>query len=263
MAVADSLAVGVQVMSSKMRRGTATAVVGMAILLSTTFDHVRADGEEPEATSDSGTPQPFADYAPSPADIDPILHAAPSGDHDARVGAILAAHPDRDVLICLAGCGSGGPKIVALRQHGVAIAATAMGALPSRELRPSSGEAPRRDTPDPSPGQPAPSALPAVGDVICLAGCVGNPGEVVQQAVRLTWIDQNASEELRTALRGLARRLIAQDDAVASRMHEGSSGRHAWMSDDARRMLIAPRLSPLLAALVRSATTMVERPPQR
>lgn len=225
---------------------------------------LRADDEGPAPLPNAESPVPFVRAVPMQPDADEMVQLEPNGEHDNRVGAILAAHPDRDVLICLAGCGGGGPKIVSLRPHTVAVAAMTRDTAQARELRPSSGDMPVRSAPAKSNGPSALEVQPAVGDVICLAGCIGAPGEVVQQAVRLTWINQSANTELRAALRDLTDRLIAQEaEAAASKASTGAGGRHAWMSDDARRMLVEQPLPVALAALVRSATALAEKSPLR
>lgn len=224
-----------------------------------------------DARGDGAGPNPFVSSSSGAADFDALVQLTPNGEHDSRVGAILAAHPDRDVLICLAGCGGGGPKVVTIREAGVPVtikvAAEAGKNAPQRQLRPTSGKQPH---PMPGVAAAAPAvedsnSRPAIGDVICLAGCIGAPGEVVQEAVRLTWIDPSTNQELRNALRGLADRLFAKEaEAAARAARDGAEGRHAWMSDEARRMLLVePALPSVLAALVRTASTMVERAPIR
>lgn len=254
--------VGVRIMSNRVSGNVIAALVrgGIFALASATAVHAEDDdiaSERPKAEN----PTPFVRSAPAPADPDNLVSFEPNGERDQRVGAILAAHPDRDVLICLAGCGGGGPKIVALRHHAAKAVDPAGGATPTAELRTSSGSfALKPAAMTTSAAQPDLAAKPAVGDVICLAGCIGEPGEVVQEAVRLTWINHGASEDLRSALRGLAERLIAEDaKAAVDTVRGATEGRHAWMSDEARLMLVAPALPPVLASLVKSATALVER----
>ena len=88
-----------------------------------------------------------------------------------RVKPFLAAHPDQFVVLCVAGC-SGKPKIVQL--------------LP----RPAKG---RTAEYLPSAGGPDDKLKGAYGrvaadesdDVVCLAGCSGRPGKVVQRMLDL------------------------------------------------------------------------------
>ncbi len=186
-------------------------------------DDEASDDEQSQPSPGSRERSTFVKSAPSPGDIDPLVQSGPGGEHDRRVGVILAAHPDRDVLICLAGCGGGGPKLVAVRNRPAAVVAAAIPA--QRELKPASATMV-------APGGAAISehAQPPVGDVICIAGCVGAPGEVVQQAVRLTWIGQGASEDLKSALRGLADRVMAREAAaqVAMRVTGWPHGRRGY-----------------------------------
>ncbi len=86
-----------------------------------------------------------------------------------RVGTIVAAHPDQYVVVCVAGC-DGKPRVVQLLPR----PATARigGYVPSmakmgRELY----------------GPPSPSKLArrANSDVVCVAGCIGRTGQVLQR----------------------------------------------------------------------------------
>lgn len=245
------------------RYAVAPGIFGVILALATATA-VRADDsddDDPAHLPNAESPAPLSRIAPASADPDNLVRFEPNGEHDKRVGAILAAHPDRDVLICLAGCGVGGPKIVALRHPAAKATEPAGGETPSAELRTSSGRLTVKPAAmTPTAVKPDLTAEPAVGDVICLAGCTGEPGEIVQEAVRLTWINNGASEDLRLALRGLAERLFAEDaKAAVDAARGGAEGRHAWMSDEARRELVAPTLPPVLASLVKSATALVGR----
>lgn len=246
-------------MSSRVRGRVAFVLGLVAVLAFAPGAAVRADDDE-ASDDEQSQPSPgsregstFVKSAPSPGDIDPLVQSGPGGERDHRVGVIIAAHPDRDVLICLAGCGGGGPKLVAVRNRPAAIVAAAIPA--QRELKPVSATMV-------APGGAAISehAQPPVGDVICIAGCIGAPGEVVQQAVRLTWIGQGASEDLKSALRGLADRVMAREAAAqVADARDGLAARQAWVSDHARRMLVEPALPAVLAALVRSASAVAGR----
>ncbi len=260
-------------MSSRVRSRQAAAWACGSLFALISFTAVHADDDEAGLPPNSEPPVPFVTNVPTAveAETDSIVQLSPNGENDNRVGAILAAHPDRDVLICLAGCGGGGPKIVTVRQHARVVAANA-GATTitvkardmsaTREMKPSSADLPTLDKPASPQAHPHPGSEPAVGDVICLAGCAGAPGEVVQEAIRLTWIDKATNEELRNALRAVAERLTTQDTAGAALVTRGASdSRHTWMSDHARRMLVDEPLPSVLAALVRSATAMVDRSP--
>ncbi len=89
-----------------------------------------------------------------------------------RVKSILAAHSDQFVVLCVGGCGGGKTRIVQLLPKPVK-ARTA-------EFRPSAAG-------------PEGSGRRAIGrfaadesdDVVCVAGCVGRPGQVVQRNLDL------------------------------------------------------------------------------
>jgi hypothetical protein len=94
---------------------------------------------------------------------------------NSRVRSLLAAHPSQFAVICVAGC-DGNPKIVQLLPRPV----TAR----TGELVPSAGT---MDKP-PKGTQPGKSSLTQTSDpnaVVCIAGCVGRPGEIVQRVVDL------------------------------------------------------------------------------
>ncbi|PPD27994.1 MAG: hypothetical protein CTY20_11870 [Hyphomicrobium sp.] len=191
---------------------------------------------------DRGSGQPYAsrDSSSAPFDPDAFVGLQSSNDTAPAVTAILAAHPDRDLLICLAGCG-GGPKLVAIRSRPAALVAAAESA---GQLVPSAAG---------MPTAAAPVREPPVGDVICLAGCFGSPGEVVQHGIRLTWVGHNANEELRTALRSIGDRLMADQSLTPA---QEASGR-TWVSPKARSLLVMEQLPTVLADLVRTAHPLI------
>lgn len=252
-----------------MRYGVVAGISGVILALATATVAHAEDDDTPQPGI-SGGPSTIDRREASPPEIDPLVDLASHRGNDSRVGAILAAHPDRDVLLCLAGCGDGGPKVVSIRSRvSESAAGTSALGVDQTSDRPlvmqlSSAEIPARQKPAPEQGRQTIQDQPEVGDVICLAGCIGKPGEVVQASVRLTWIDRSASKELRSALRGLADRLIAQEaEAAAAAALTGTDGRHAWMSDTARRMLVEKPLPSALAALVRSASALADNSPLR
>jgi len=86
-----------------------------------------------------------------------------------RVKSILAAHPDQFVVICVAGC-SGKPRPVQFLPRplkGRTAEFVPSAASPERE---GNGAGSRRTM---APGDS--------NDVVCVAGCSGRPGEVVQR----------------------------------------------------------------------------------
>lgn len=87
-----------------------------------------------------------------------------------RVRPILAAHPNQYVVICVAGC-DGRPKAVQILPRPTTGRVGAF--VPSAAK--SGGEV----YGPPRPGQKQRAAVKQ-NDVVCLAGCVGKPGQVVQ-----------------------------------------------------------------------------------
>lgn len=135
------------------------------------FGAVIACARVPAARGDSN-PSPFVNSSSGTGDFDALVQMSPNGENDSRVGAILAAHPDRDVLICLAGCGGGGPKVVAIREAGVPVTIK-VAAEPGKgaakgQLRPSSGERQGQAAAAKAPAVEDSSTKPVIGDVICL-----------------------------------------------------------------------------------------------
>jgi hypothetical protein len=91
-----------------------------------------------------------------------------------RVEPILAAHPNEYVVICVAGCG-GKPRAVQILPR----------PLEGRtgEFVPSTGHMGREVYGPPRPGQPA--GWSEGNDVVCVAGCIDRPGQVVQRLPEL------------------------------------------------------------------------------
>jgi hypothetical protein len=89
-----------------------------------------------------------------------------------RVRSILAAHPDQFVVVCVAGC-NGKPKAVQILPRQVV----------GREgaFVPTTGKTGRQVYGPPLPGQSAAAAAAAkADDIVCVAGCTGRPGQVLQ-----------------------------------------------------------------------------------
>lgn len=88
-----------------------------------------------------------------------------------RVAGILAAHPNQFVVICVAGCtGNGRPQAVQILPKPTV---TRRG-----EVVPSSADMSKSTYGPPAPTSVAKSES---DDVVCLAGCAGKPGQVVQR----------------------------------------------------------------------------------
>jgi hypothetical protein len=212
---------------------------------------------EEEADDAAATPPadqtPWVQSAPSGADADVLFSAGVAGTADRRVEVIVAAHPDKDAVICLAGCG-GGPRLVALRTREAApISAAGAGGDSGRRLLPAMSTTTAAEG-----AAPTVEPTPDVADVICVAGCAGAPGEVVHRGVRLTWIDRGPGEELKAALRTVAERLAAAEHerAVTPAVRAADGVGQHWVSQRARRLLTDSPLPAVLAVMVRSAATM-------
>jgi hypothetical protein len=122
--------------------------------------------------------QPFAARAADEVVMDDggDVIAARSSGHDMpasnpRVKSILAAHPDQYVVVCVAGC-DGKPKAVQILPRPV------MGRQGA--FVPAKGKMERKVYGPPAPGQSAAAAAAKRDDVVCVAGCLGRPGQVLQ-----------------------------------------------------------------------------------
>jgi hypothetical protein len=92
-----------------------------------------------------------------------------------RVRSLLAAHSSQLAVICVAGC-DGNPKIVQLLPRPVTTRTGEFVPTAGTMDSAAKGTAPRK------------SSLTQTNDsnaVVCMAGCVGRPGEVVQRVVDL------------------------------------------------------------------------------
>lgn len=131
-------------------------------------------------------------------------------DRDPRIAPILAAHPDRDLILCLAGCGKG-ISVVDVRRHAQPLSAVVAEMVPtSSSLR----------------------QAPSAADVVCIAGCVGKPGEVVFKNVRLSWISDEGNTQVKQALRAIADRIVGNEGLDIEAFPR------TWVSDVARASLI-------------------------
>jgi hypothetical protein len=93
-----------------------------------------------------------------------------------RVQPILAAHPARYVVICVAGC-DGKPQAVQVLPRPVT--ARVGGFLPSTAKMGNETYGP------PRPATLADKTASTQNDVVCLAGCSGRPGQVVDRIADL------------------------------------------------------------------------------
>ena len=142
-------------------------------------------------------------------------------DEHKLVKPLLAAHPDSNVIICMAGCGDK-PTIVQVIPRKVSKIET------RSEMIPTSG--PSSDFDEPVEN------VPPTGDIICIAGCLGKPGEIVHKNVRLTWMSKEKTQHLTHALQAIADRLLKVSDAQP----RASRG---WMSLAARSYLTGGNLT--------------------
>jgi hypothetical protein len=211
-------------MSNVLRVRALSVLAGLAVAAAALPEAAVAEDTE------TFQPNPFVRSEGFRDEQDVMVPLAVGGDADKRIGAILARHPDRDLVICLAGCG-GGPKLVAVRAKPAVANADA-----GRMLAPAASAL---------DGEHAPRS----GDVICLAGCVGAPGETVHRGVRLAWVGEGASLEIKAALRAVAARLLAEESALRA----DDDMPRTWVSAAARRLLVEGELPGSLATLVGSA----------
>lgn len=93
-----------------------------------------------------------------------------------RVRSLLAGHPSQFVVICVAGC-DGKPKIVQILPRPVK-GRTA-------EYLPSAGTTDKPVYGPPVPGRSGTKAAIDTNAVVCVAGCAGRPGQIVQRIVDL------------------------------------------------------------------------------
>lgn len=153
-----------------------------------------------------------------------------------KVKSVLAAHPDQELIICIAGCKEGleghasilAQRPVTDRLKFAALLSAGVAGL--RSLNAASGA-----KGDPGPGDAGANGQDAKAsyeEVICLAGCNGPVGMVVWRGMRLIWISNERREDLKAALTSLAERLAA---AEAQRAH--GIGR-TWLSIEARNELM-------------------------
>jgi hypothetical protein len=112
-----------------------------------------------------------------------------------RVRSILAEHPSQFVVICVAGC-DGKPKIVQILPRPVT-GRTA-------EYLPSAGTTDKPVYGPAAPGKQAGRAATDGNAVICMAGCGGRPGQIVQRVVDLPPPGKVAPMPAPTALPKLA-----------------------------------------------------------
>jgi len=89
-----------------------------------------------------------------------------------RVQSILAAHPNQFVVICVAGC-DGKPKAVQILPRPVKGRTGA--------FVPSAAKIGREPYGPPLPGQGTVKTATESDDVVCMAGCLGRPGQIVQR----------------------------------------------------------------------------------
>jgi hypothetical protein len=106
------------------------------------------------------------------------------------VKAILAAHPDQFVVICVAGC-NGKTRIMQLLPKPVSGRAA--------ENVPSAARMDRGVYGPPPPGETLRTTdLDGDNDVVCMAGCIGRPGKVLQRINDLSSPPVKVAPKVRT-----------------------------------------------------------------
>jgi hypothetical protein len=104
---------------------------------------------------------------------------------NARVRPILAAHPSQYVVICVAGC-DGKPRAVQILPRPAT--ARVGGYLPSM------AKMGREIYGPPSPSSRGRQSAAQANDVVCLAGCIGRAGQVVQRVSGLPPVKVKATK---------------------------------------------------------------------
>ena len=181
--------------------GTGAALAGSRqAVIAPAAPSVPASAETP-----AGVPQAQANQAPANKAVpDGVFGDEGIPDTHASVRMILAAHPDQDLVLCLAGCGDL-PSIVHIR-------ANAPLAGPKQNAGAPAGSVQAAPT---TRGPAIDQVRPESGDVICVAGCSGPAGGTVLHNARLTWLTGEAAESMKGVLREIAAR-IAQGGNVGT-----------------------------------------------
>lgn len=156
-------------------------------------------------------------------------------DDSAAVKAVLAAHPGREVIICLAGCKYGQVSVLADRSI---VSQTVDGSMGLKSI--SSG----RSANTRATAAPLQIAAADTGQqtepVVCLAGCTGQVGVVVWRGMRLAWVREDRKEDLMAALRRLGDRLAKQDASQEiSGEHAAVAKPRVWVGATAKEGLMA------------------------
>ena len=164
---------------------------------------------EPETRSTDQPPSTLANDA-----FDALASAVPKVDSPA-IKAILAAHPGRDIILCLAGCRGAKHAIMWQRPSWPVGAALVAGLV----------------SPSGAAGE---MARPADDDaVVCIAGCDGPVGMVTFRGKRFAWIGGDGRADLASSLAEMGRRLAASLD------EEAQAGPRAWVGGTARANLMS------------------------
>lgn len=136
---------------------------------------------------------------------DPFEASGSIGDNHVLVKAALAAYPNHDIIVCLAGClGRAGTVVYAKAKTG---AASTVAQAPSA-----------------NPSTVGSVTLTAATDAeVCLTDCDGVAGDAHVQSQRVVWISGPASDDLEAALRAMVNRLGERGDGERR-------GMRAWVS---------------------------------
>ncbi len=163
-------------------------------------------------------------------------------DDSEAVKAVLAAHPGREMIICLAGCKFGQASILSNHPEHLQTVDASGGLgmavfLGDGDLSPTSAPAQIAAA---DPDQQS-------NEAVCVAGCAGPLGVVVWRGMRLAWVREDRKEDLMSALRRIGDRL-ARQDASQAHAQEAAALPRVWVGAAARESLSAAFGAPSPAA---------------
>lgn len=122
------------------------------------------------------------------------------------VQAVVDAHPQHDLVLCMGGCGGAQGRIIWQRPR---IKPGETDSIPGLLQATAGGGA----------------AAPGSDDIICVAGCNGSSGTVLWRGLRVAWLGETSREDLAAALR-----------EAHAQLNQGKLERR-WMNTDAREHL--------------------------
>lgn len=177
--------------------------------------------EEPEAPAAAPQPAPAPKPTARPAGQAKPLAAtgAPAkptttarNELTKREQDVVDANPEHDLVICMAGCGSGPPRILFKRPKlGENDSGNYIGLAAVKNTPGTGGTAQTED------------------EVICIAGCNGAAGTVIWRGMKVAWLGETSRDQLMAALREVHEQLKVDRQRIAN-------GRR-WMTTEAREEL--------------------------